>query len=58
MICQAADNCAANKKVVRFLKIPHVGCRSHLLNLEVNYMVEMTADLAQTLALVDETMAN
>ncbi|KAI0559108.1 Ribonuclease H-like protein [Gracilaria domingensis] len=56
MLCQTADNCAVNKKVAKLLGIPHVACKSHLLNLEVNHMVNITADLESTLTSVHETM--
>lgn len=56
-VCQVADNCSVNKKIATLLNIPHVACKSHLLNLEVNYMVEMTVDLHRTLEAVHETMS-
>lgn len=46
VIYEVADNCAPNQKVAWLLNIFHVGCKSHLLSLEANYMVERTTDLA------------
>ena len=39
-VCQTADNCSVNLKVADLLKIPHVACKNHILNLEVNEMVK------------------
>ena len=55
-VCQTADNCSVNLKVAEMLGIPHVACKNHLLNLEVNWMVKQTRDLEQTLNSVHETM--
>ncbi|KAI0558985.1 hypothetical protein FGB62_173g00 [Gracilaria domingensis] len=43
---QVADNCAFKKKVAKLLKILHVACKNHLLNLEVNYMVRTLPDFS------------
>lgn len=56
VVCQVADNCRVNKKVALLLGIPHVGCKSHLLNLEVNFMVRMVPDLEKTLDSIHQTM--
>lgn len=55
-VCQVADNCNVNNKVAKHLQLPHVACKSYLLNLEVNYMVRMTSDLENNLASVHDTM--
>jgi hypothetical protein len=39
VVCSIADNCSVNKKIAQLLKVPHVGCQSHKLNLEVKYMI-------------------
>ncbi len=46
-VCQTADNCNGNKALARNLCIPHVGCMSHKLNLEVELMVPTDAELKQ-----------
>ena len=56
-VCQTADNCSVNLKVADLLKIPHVGCKSHILNLEVNEMVKQNKELEGTLASIHETMS-
>ena len=33
---QNANNCSVNLKIVELLSIPHVSCNNHMLNLEVN----------------------
>ena len=56
-VCQTADNCSVNRKVAELLGIPHVSCKNHMLNLEVNKMVKQTRDLEQTLNTIHDTMA-
>lgn len=48
-LCSIADNCDVNKKVARLLRVPHVGCLSHKLNLEVNHMVDSTSKVHETM---------
>ena len=55
-VCQTADNCSVNLKVAELLGIPHVSCKNHMLNLEVNKMVRQTRDLEQTLNSIHDTM--
>jgi hypothetical protein len=55
-ICQIADNCSVNKKIAVDLGIPHVGCKNHLLNLEVKRMTKNTDDLKETIESVHNTM--
>jgi hypothetical protein len=55
-LCQTADNCAVNSKIARLLNIPHIGCKNHLLNLEVNRMTDRSADLTDTIETVHNTM--
>ena len=55
-MCQTADNCSVNLKVAEMLGIPHVACKNHLLNLEVNWMVKQTRDLEQMLNSVHKMM--
>eukprot|EP00171_Calliarthron_tuberculosum_P012024 IDg12024t1 len=57
-VCSIADNCAVNKCIARGLRVPHVGCISHKLNLDVNSMVKDMHDLANTIDKVHETMMN
>ena len=56
VVCQTADNCLVNKKIALNLSIPHVGCKSHILNLEVNEMVKNNEELIATLQSVQTTM--
>ena len=47
-----------NLKVADLLKIPHVACKNHILNLEVNEMVKQTRELEVTLSSsIHETMS-
>ena len=39
-VCSIADNFLLNKKIAAILEIPHVGCNSHKLHLEVKKMCE------------------
>ena len=57
-VCQTADNCSVNLKVADLLGIPHVACKNHLLNLEVNEMVKQNRDLEITLNSIHETMSS
>ena len=45
-VCQMANNCSVNLKVADLLGIPHVACKNHLLNLEVNEMVKQLSILS------------
>ena len=56
-VCQTADNCSVNLKVAELLKIPHVACKNHILNLEVNEMVKNSRDLEGTINTIHETMS-
>ena len=48
--CQIADNAKVNHATAEKLKIPHVGCKNHMLNHEVNNMMEETdPDLGETI---------
>ena len=54
----SSDNCSMNLKVADLLKIPHVACKNHILNLEVNEMVKQTRELEVTLSSsIHETMS-
>lgn len=55
-VCQISHTCRVNKKVAKLLCIPHVACKSHLLNLEVNYMVRMISDWDTTIVSVHAKM--
>ena len=56
-VCQTADNCSVNLKVAELLKIPHMACKNHILNLEVNEMVKNSTDLERTINPIDEMMS-
>ena len=55
-MCQTADNCSVNLKVVELHWVPHVVCKNHLLILEVNPMVKQTRDLELMLKSVHKRM--
>ena len=55
-MCQTADNCSVNLNVAELLRVLHVVCKNHVLNLEVNQMVKLTRDLEQTLNSVHKMM--
>ena len=44
-LCIIADNAKVKFKIARILQKPIVGCASHKLNLEINYMVRNTSPL-------------
>ncbi len=45
-----------NKRIAKLLNIPHVGCLSHKLNLDVNRMIESDDVLSRTLDSVQKSM--
>jgi hypothetical protein len=57
--CKAiiADNAPTNIKITKDLKIPHVGCYSHKLSLDVEEMVKASDDMKNTIAKVHDVMA-
>eukprot|EP00171_Calliarthron_tuberculosum_P002904 IDg2904t1 len=57
-VCQVADNCVVNERISDLLNIPHVGCASHLLNLEVEAMVKADLALKHCLESVHATMSD
>eukprot|EP00171_Calliarthron_tuberculosum_P008450 IDg8450t1 len=44
-----ADNCSVNKLVADLLEVPHIGCASHKLHLEVRRMIERDRTLEQAI---------
>eukprot|EP00171_Calliarthron_tuberculosum_P003774 IDg3774t1 len=58
VLCSIADNAPVNKRLASLLGVPHVGCMSHKLNLEVKKMVKNDKDLATTVESIHETMSN
>ena len=56
IICQIADNAAVNQKIAKLLSIPHIPCKNHLLNSEVNYMTSKSNELSDVLESVQKTM--
>jgi hypothetical protein len=59
-LCQTADSCSVNIKTARLLGFPHVPCGNHLLDHEVEELVDSTKDdedgPGQICAKVHETM--
>ncbi len=55
-VFQTAYNCNVNKAVTRNQKIPHIGCVSHKVNLEVELMIRMDTELKSCIESVYETM--
>eukprot|EP00171_Calliarthron_tuberculosum_P003916 IDg3916t1 len=57
-VCQITDNCAVNLRISDILKIPLVNCTSHLLNLQVEAMVQHDTSLKDCVQSVHETMSD
>ena len=55
VVCQTADNAAVNRRTARLLKIPHIPCKNHLLNSEVNVMINSDTALEATIDKVHQT---
>ena len=55
-LCQLADNANVNKSIARLLRIPHVGCCNHKMNLELSLMVKEDKILSDTIESVHKTM--
>eukprot|EP00957_Ditylum_brightwellii_P208308 15356762-Ditylum_brightwellii.AAC.1 len=55
-VCQIADTANVNVKVENILRLPHISCKNHNLNLEVNYMCKNNNELQNTIDSVHETM--
>ena len=53
---QTADNAKVNVKTCKLLGIPHIPCKNHLLNSEVNNMVETNRDMNDKIETVQKTM--
>eukprot|EP00171_Calliarthron_tuberculosum_P005080 IDg5080t1 len=58
VLCSIADNCPVNKVLARKLGVPHVGCMSHKLNLEVKHMIAVDNSLQRTIDSILTTMTN
>lgn len=58
LVCQIADNCSVNTSVAQQLSFPHVGCASHLLNLDAEAMVIADHQLRACIDSVHKTMAD
>ncbi len=56
MSCQIADNNSINRSVARMLRIPHVGCMSHKLNLDVERMITLDLTLKTCMDTICDTM--
>jgi len=56
LVASIADNAKVNLKVARLLKVAHIGCKSHLLNLDVEAWVDSDVSLSSTLDSVHSTM--
>jgi hypothetical protein len=52
-----ADNAPTNIKTAKILKIPHVGCCSHKLNLDVELMVSGNSQMKETISTIHDVMA-
>ena len=57
-VALVGDNASCNTRLSSLTNIPHVGCNTHTLNLEVRYMIERQTDLSTTLTSVHEIMRN
>lgn len=56
-LCLIIDNASNNIIVAKIPKLPHLGCCSHKLNIEVNAMVDRHLGLRIAIDSVGETMA-
>lgn len=56
VVCLVCDNAKVNRRMARLSRKPCIGCKSHLLNLQVNSMVSKDSMLASTVDSVQETM--
>lgn len=55
-VSQPADNCRVNRKILDLLQTPYIFCKNHLLNLEVNRIVNSTVELSNVIDSVSATM--
>ena len=55
-VCQLAGNCFLNKSIAAKLEIPHVGCRSHKINIIVNNMILASNTMSKVLDQVKSVM--
>ncbi len=55
-ICLISDNASTNIRLSKFTGMPHIGCNSHRLNLEVNQIISSHLDLGRTIECVRDTM--
>ena len=56
VVCHIADNASVNRKFSDLTGIPHIGCKNHKLNLEMNKMLEAMPELHDTIKLIHEMM--
>lgn len=57
-VCEITDNCAVNHRISDILTIPLVNCTSHLLNLQVEAMVQSDSELKDCVESVHDTMSD
>ena len=55
-VCQIADNCSTNRRVAELMKLPHVGCLSHELHLDINGIVTKDKRLETVIESIHRTM--
>jgi hypothetical protein len=55
-VCFIADNASVNRKTAELAKKPHIGCKNHKLNLEVNLMVKTDTQLGEAIEHLQELM--
>lgn len=55
-VCSIADNCSVYSRLAHLLDVPHVGCLSHKLNLEVKAMLSADSSLQNMIDLMREKM--
>ncbi len=57
-LCQTANHCNLNSSIVSKLEIPHVGCTSYKLNLEIKNLVKSDLALKNYIDSVNKTMTD
>lgn len=56
--CLIGDNAAVNIKTSRLCGVPHIGCKNHKLNLEINRMINLDRKLEDSLEKLQRLMVS
>ncbi len=55
-VCQIADNCSTNRRIAKLMELPHVGCLSHKLHLDINDMITKDKRLETVIESIHRTI--